>query len=241
MEVKVFDDYHSLSRYAANLFLQQVRQKPESVLGLATGGTPEGFYRQLVQMSNEESISYKAIRTFNLDEYYPINHNHPQSYWTFMKNHLFSHVSINENNIFIPNGETSDVERECERYEQLLKEKGGIDLQILGIGENGHIGFNEPGASFASRTRVVELTPNTIQANSRFFTSAQDVPRHAITMGIASILESKKIIVLASGKKKAKVVSEAINGKVTEEVPASVLQHHPNVLFLVDQEAAVNL
>lgn len=238
MQVKVFEDYDTLSRYAADIFLEQIEKKPDAVLGLATGGTPEGFYKHLITSYQNEKLDFSTLRTFNLDEYYPIKREHPQSYWTFMNDRLFAYVNIPNRNIHLPNGETTNVDAECNRYEEEIGSIGGVDIQILGIGENGHIGFNEPGASFDSRTRMVELTKNTIQANSRYFESEEDVPRHAITMGIASIMQSKKIVILASGVKKAEAVAKAIQGEVTEELPASILQKHPDVIFLLDKEAA---
>ncbi|AYK07878.1 glucosamine-6-phosphate deaminase [Brevibacillus laterosporus] len=238
MQVQVFEDYDTLSRYAADIFLKQIKKKSDSVLGLATGGTPEGFYRHLITSYKDQKLDFSRLRTFNLDEYYPIKREHPQSYWTFMHDHLFAYVNIPTSNIHLPNGETINVDAECNRYEEEIGANGGVDIQILGIGENGHIGFNEPGASFDSRTRMVELTKNTIQANSRYFDSEEDVPRHAITMGIASIMQSKKIVILAAGVKKAEAVAKAIQGEITEAMPASILQKHPDVIFLLDKEAA---
>ncbi|RFB35661.1 glucosamine-6-phosphate deaminase [Brevibacillus sp. VP] len=238
MQVKVFEDYDTLSRYAADIFLEQIEKKSDSVLGLATGGTPEGFYKHLIASYQDKKLDFSTLRTFNLDEYYPIKREHPQSYWTFMNDCLFAYVNIPTKNIHLPNGETTNVDAECNRYEEEIGLIGGVDIQILGIGENGHIGFNEPGASFDSRTRMVELTKNTIQANSRYFDSVEDVPRHAITMGIASIMQSKKIVILAAGVKKAEAVAKAVQGEITEELPASILQKHPDVTFLLDKEAA---
>lgn len=238
MDVLVFPDYEALSRHAAELIAQQITEKPNSVLGLATGSTPIGTYQELVRRHREEGLSFKQVITFNLDEYLGLAGDHPASYRYFMWENLFRHVDIAEENIHIPRGDASDVEAECRAYEELLKKLGPIDLQILGIGNNGHIGFNEPGTEFGTVTQVVDLTESTIKANSRFFERVEDVPRKAISMGIKSIMQARRILLLASGEGKADAVAKAVNGPVTTELPASVLQLHPQCIFLLDEAAA---
>lgn len=237
MRVIVCDGYEELSDQAAKLVASQLMLKPESVLGLATGSTPIGMYRRLSSMNARGEIDFSKVVTFNLDEYYPISPNNPQSYRYFMNEQLFSKVNIDINNTFVPNGMTDDPDRECDEYEKNIKAHGGIDLQILGIGRNGHIGFNEPGANLNSATHLTKLTDSTIDANSRFFESEADVPREAITMGIASILKSKKIILLASGAAKSRVVSELLDGDINTSVPATLLKVHPDVVLICDRDA----
>lgn len=234
-------DYDKLSKKAANIIASQVILNPESVLGLATGSTPIGTYRELVRMYNEGIISFKDIITFNLDEYYGLDKGDKQSYSYFMYDKLFDYIDISKNNINIPNGKTDDIQRECHGYENKIKKSGGIDLQLLGIGKNGHIGFNEPDLKFEALTHLVKLDKETIDSNSRFFNSIEEVPKMAISMGIKTIMHSKKIILLASGEEKGKVIYEMIYGKITPKLPASVLQLHPDVTVIVDKEAGYML
>lgn len=241
MEVIILPDAESVGKEAASQIAALIRRKPNAVLGLATGSTPIPCYRELIRLHKEEGLDFSHVTTFNLDEYYPIDPRHPTSYRYFMDEHLFNHINIDKSRTFIPYGLTPDPFEHCRWYEEQIKAVGGIDLQILGIGHNGHIAFNEPGSSLASRTRVKTLTPETIQANARFFDRVEDVPRYAITMGIGTILEARKIILLATGENKADAVARAIEGPVTSMCPASALQLHPRVTFLLDEAAASKL
>lgn len=241
MLVEVFNDYEEMSRRAARHVAAAIRQKPDLVLGLATGSTPVGLYRELVRLFRKGELDFSRVTTFNLDEYYGLSASHEQSYHYFMQEHLFRHVNVALERIHIPDGQATDIQAECARYEQLLAEAGWVDLQILGIGGNGHIGFNEPGTDFGASTHLIELAPATIQANARFFKSPEDVPRRAISMGIKTIMRSREIILLASGRDKAEAIRAAIEGPVTNQVPASVLQLHPNVRVMIDQAAAALL
>ncbi|UFJ41444.1 glucosamine-6-phosphate deaminase [Brevibacillus humidisoli] len=241
MKLQVFDNYDQVSRRAAEIVIEESRKHPQLVLGLATGSTPIGLYREMVQVYQRGQLDFSEATTFNLDEYYPITPDHPQSFRRFMQEHLFDHVNIAPERIHFLSGTAADVESECSRYEAAIEAAGGIDIQVLGIGENGHIGFNEPGTPFHLKTHKVALTENTIQANSRFFERIEDVPRHALTMGISSIMRSRKILLLASGEKKAEAIKAALQGPVTEELPASVLQLHPDVTVMVDKTAATQL
>jgi glucosamine-6-phosphate deaminase len=229
-------NYQGLSEKAGMLIAEKIRANPSMTLGLATGSTPLGVYQYLIREHKENGTTYQNIKTVNLDEYIGIRADDPNSYHLFMEKNLFNHLDINHKNTYIPNGSAVDLDEECIRYEQLIK-KGGIDLQILGIGQNGHIGFNEPGTSFQSRTHIVTLAENTRQANSRFFKTIEDVPTHALTMGIASILDSKEIFLMASGIKKAEAISRLLTGDISEDFPASALQMHDNVTVIADGEA----
>jgi glucosamine-6-phosphate deaminase len=226
-------NYQELSKTAADLVAKQVRQTPNSVLGLATGATPVGMYQLLAQMD----LDFSQIRTFNLDEYYPINHSDPASYHYFMNEQLFSKLNIRPENIHIPSGEATDAQQECRKYEDSIAAAGGIDLQVLGIGQNGHIGFNEPGSSPHSRTHVTNLTKSTLKANARYFPKDADMPTQAITMGIATILEARHIILLATGKRKAAALKALLAETVNPDVPATYLCTHSNVTVIADQEA----
>lgn len=230
-------DYQSLSEKAALLIKEEIEKNPSLVLGLATGSTPLGLYKKLIEMNKKGEVDFSQVTTFNLDEYLGISSSHPQSYNYYMHKNFFDEINIKKENVFIPHGETENPEEHCKWYEKKIEEKGGIDLQILGIGGNGHIGFNEPGSSFSSSTRVVSLSKETIEDNSRFFEKKEEVPKKAITMGIETILKSKRIILLSSGENKKEAVKKAFKGKVTEEVPASVLQTHSRVTFLLDEKA----
>jgi glucosamine-6-phosphate deaminase len=230
-------NYHDLSQQAAGQIISLVREKSQMNLGLATGSSPTGVYKALIEDYQVNGTSYQKVHTFNLDEYIGVSKKDPHSYHYFMCENLFSHIDIPLNQTHIPNGATPDLLDECKRYEQLIQLHGGVDLQILGIGQNGHIGFNEPGTSFSSRTHLIDLAESTRKANSRFFNSLDDVPAQAITMGIASIMASRQIFLLVSGASKAEALARLLNGKVSEDFPASVLQNHPNVTIFADVEA----
>lgn len=241
MKLNILPDYTALSRLAAEIVITACREQPQIVLGLATGATPIGMYQQLVEAYQKGEVSFSQAMTFNLDEYYPIAADHPHSFRRFMQEHLFAQVDLAAERIHFLCGTATDVERECERYEAALEAVGGIDLQILGIGENGHIGFNEPGTPFHQKTHKVTLTEQTRRANARFFGSFADVPHHALTMGIRTIMRSRKIVLLASGEKKAEALAAALYGPVTEALPASVLQLHPDLTVIADEAAAARL
>lgn len=238
MKVIVARDYNELSKRAANILASQIVLKPNSVMGLATGSTPIGTYNELVRIYEEGRISFEEVVSFNLDEYYGLDKSNKQSYYYFMNKHLFNYINIKEENIHIPNGIAKDIELECKNYETKIKQAGGIDIQLLGIGRNGHIGFNEPDVKFEALTHLVNLDEDTINVNSRFFASIDNVPKLAISMGIKTIMQSKKIILLASGSEKAKTIYNMIHEKITPELPASVLQLHQDVTVILDQGAA---
>lgn len=238
MNIIVVKDYNEMSRKAAHLFVGQILQKPDSVLGLATGSTPVGLYKELIKFYKEGMIDFDSVIAFNLDEYLNLDPTHEQSYARFMEENLLRHINMKEENHHIPSGTATDFEAECDRYEELINKAGGIDLQILGIGRNGHIGFNEPDIKFEAITHVVQLDEQTISDNARFFSTIDEVPKTAISMGIKTIMQSRGIILLASGKEKADAVAGMVSGKITPELPASVLQLHPNVTIIVDEAAA---
>ncbi len=238
IEVK---DYDEVSRKAAEMIITQVRQEPASVLGLATGGTVIGTYEYLVDDFKQNGTSYQRVSTFNLDEYCGIEPANPHSYHYYMNEKLFMHIDVSGQHVHIPSGKAGNPEEESRVYEKVIEEVGGIDLQLLGIGTNGHIGFNEPGTPFNSVTHVEELAESTRKANARFFESLEDVPTKAITMGIATIMKSKKIILLASGESKADILYKLKYGEVTEEVPASILKNHHNVIVIADEEAMMKI
>lgn len=240
LRVVIAEDYDEMSKDAADIIAKQVRAKPNSVLGLATGGTPIGTYKELIRM-HKEGLDFSNVVTYNLDEYVGLAQDHPQSYYYFMFDNLFNHININPQNVHVPNGLANDVEASCKEYEAKIKKAGGIDLQFLGIGRDGHIAFNEPGSSLASRTRLVVLDAKTIKDNSRFFENEKDVPRYAISMGCGTILEARKILLLASGEGKADVVAQFIEGPITSQVTSSVLQMHPDTVVIVDEAAASKL
>nr|WP_263314288.1 glucosamine-6-phosphate deaminase [Mammaliicoccus sp. Marseille-Q6498] len=227
--------------YVTNELLKQIISNKKSVLGLATGGTMVRVYEQLVNLIRINNIDLSEITTFNLDEYIGIDYDHSESYYTYMHDVLFNHIpSWNEELIHLPNGTAEDLQAEVERYEALLDEKGPVDIQILGIGENGHIGFNEPGTSFDSLTSIVDLTESTIEANSRYFDGVDEVPKQAISMGIKSILKAKRIILLAFGPKKAEAIQKLLSGEITTDLPASALYNHPNVEIILDTNAYIS-
>lgn len=230
-------NYDEMSKKASDFVSQAITKKKDLVLGLATGSTPEGMYEDLIQKTKEGAISFKQVRTFNLDEYIGLEESHPNSYHYFMEENFFKHIDISPENTYLPKGTAENLAEECARYEELIKSTGGIDLQILGLGTNGHIAFNEPGSSFTSPTSVVDLAQETLDANARFFDSIEDVPTQAVTMGIGSIMEAKEILLLVSGKSKAEALAKTIKGEVTEDLPSSVLQEHSNVTIIADQEA----
>jgi len=241
MEVIVTENAAEMSKCAARVVARTLNSKPNAVLGLATGSTPLGLYQELVRMHKEEGLDFSQVTTFNLDEYVGLPQRHPQSYHYFMHENFFRHVNIPKQNIYIPSGTTDNYAAFCAWYEQRIKECGGIDLQILGIGTDGHIAFNEPGSSLGSRTRIKTLAKQTIEDNARFFDSPDQVPIYAITMGVGTILEARKIILLANGKKKAWAVAAAIEGPITSMVTASALQLHRDAMFIIDREAASDL
>ena len=233
-------DYQDMSRKAANIISAQIIMKPDCVLGLATGSTPVGTYRQLIEWYEKGDLDFSRVSTVNLDEYRGLTHIDPQSFYYFMQENLFDHVNIDKTATHVPDGTNPDAADACVKHEQIIKSLGGIDLQLLGLGNNGHIGFNEPGAAFEKETHLVDLAESTIRANARFFTSIDEVPKQAYTMGIRTIMQAKKILVVVSGESKADIVSRAFFGPVTPEVPASILQMHPDVTVVCD-EAALSL
>ncbi|UXC31981.1 MULTISPECIES: glucosamine-6-phosphate deaminase [Bacillus] len=237
MNIIEFESKEQLGKEAAAIIAHAIAAKPDAVLGLATGGTPIDTYKELIQLHQAHQLSFKQTKTINLDEYAGLDPEHENSYMTYMKRHLFDHIDLPQSQYFLPNGNAAHLEKECLRYDQLIEDVGGIDLQLLGIGQNGHIGFNEPGTLFNSKTHVVQLDENTRQANARYFSSIDDVPTHAITMGIASILSSKKILLLASGKSKAKVIQYLEQAEIHPDFPASALKLHEDVTVLIDREA----
>lgn len=230
-------DYRDMSRKAANIISAQMILKDDSVLGLATGSTPIGTYDQLVDWYKKGDLDFSKITTVNLDEYKGLPKENDQSYWYFMNKNLFSRVNIRPDYHFLPDGTNLDSENECKRYEKLIDSLGGIDLQLLGLGHNGHIGFNEPCDAFPQDVHVVDLTESTIEANKRFFASADDVPKQAYTMGVGTILRAKMILLVVSGKDKAEALDAVVNGPITPQVPGSVLRLHPNVIIVADEDA----
>ncbi|KRE18997.1 glucosamine-6-phosphate deaminase [Bacillus sp. Root920] len=237
MNIIEFESKDQLGKEAAAIIARTIAAKPDAVLGLATGGTPIETYKELIQLHQAHQLSFKQTKTINLDEYAGLDPEHENSYMTYMKRHLFDHIDLTQDQYFLPNGNAAHLEKECLRYDQLIEAVGGIDLQLLGIGQNGHIGFNEPGTPFNSKTHVVQLDENTRQANARYFSSIDEVPTHAITMGIASILSSKKILLLASGKSKAKVIQYLEQAEIHPDFPASALKLHEDVTVLIDRDA----
>lgn len=237
MKIIETKDYDALSRKACEIVLQTLKETEKPVLGLATGSTPEGLYQYLIQAYQSGEVSFKDVTTFNLDEYVGLDADDPNSYHYFMNDKFIDHIDILKENVFIPNGMAEDIEKECNAYEEKIRTLGPIDLQVLGIGLNGHIGFNEPGTSFSSRTHMVKLKESTRQANARFFASIEEVPTHAVTMGIDTIMESKEILLLISGSHKADTLAQLVNAEVSETFPASVLKNHPNVTLIADEGA----
>jgi len=241
MEVIILPTASEASEVAARLVARQLREKPNSVLGLATGSTPCKLYQLLARMHREDGLDFSKATTFNLDEYVNLDPTHPASYHQFMEENFFSHVNVRRESVHIPDGMIADVPAHCAEYERAIRKAGGIDLQILGLGSDGHLGFNEPGSSLASRTRIKTLTERTRTDNARFFTGAQEVPHHVITMGLGTIMESRMCLLLAFGKAKAEAVAASVEGPVTASVPGSLLQFHPQAKVLLDAESASSL
>lgn len=241
MRVYCAADYYHVSRVAANIISAQVIMKPDCVLGLATGSTPIGTYEQLIRWYEKGDLDFSQVHSINLDEYRGLSPENDQSYRYFMNKHLFDSINIDKKNTFVPNGMEEDREKACREYDEIIRAHGGIDMQILGLGHNGHIGFNEPGSAFGKETHCVKLTESTISANARFFASVDDVPKEAYTMGIKSIMQAKKIVVIVSGESKKEIVKRAFTGPITPEVPASVLQLHNDVILVGDEAALSDL
>ena len=241
MEIIVKESAEEMSKAAARVVARTLNSKPDAVLGLPTGATPLGLYRELVRMHKEGALDFSQVTTFNLDEYVGLTGNHPQSYHYFMYENLFKHINIPKQNIYMPSGTTDNYAAFCAWYEQRIRECGGIDLQVLGIGSDGHIAFNEPTSSLGSRTRIKTLAKQTVEDNARFFDSPEQVPVYAITMGVGTITEAHKIMLVANGSPKAEAVAAAIEGPVTSMITASALQLHRDVMFIIDREAAGQL
>ncbi|MDD4504589.1 MAG: glucosamine-6-phosphate deaminase [Clostridiaceae bacterium] len=239
MKLIIKKDYDELSKIAAEIILAEINKKPDMVLGLATGSTPIGTYKKLIDFYNEGKVDFSKVATFNLDEYYGLLPQDSQSYHYFMHKNLFSHINIKPENIHIPNGQAKDADEYVKEYDKTIENAGGIDLQILGIGANGHIAFNEPADELFVGTHLTGLTQSTIEANSRFFNSIDEVPKKAITMGIGSIIKAKKILLLANGKSKAKIIAQLLNNDtITTRIPASVLLLHNDTTLIIDKEAS---
>lgn len=231
-------NYEEMSKVAAEIVINEVKSNPNIVLGLATGGTPEGMYKEIIADHKTNGTSYENVTSFNLDEYVGLSGDNEASYRFYMDNHLFNHVNINKENTYVPFGISDNLSQGCLDYEATMKDLGPINLQVLGIGGNGHIGFNEPGTSFDSITHVVDLEQSTIEANARYFDSIDDVPNQAVSMGISTIMRSEKIILLASGESKLEAITALLNGEVGEDMPASILKNHPNVTVIIDESAS---
>lgn len=238
MRVQIASSFQEMSKIGAEIVAGVIRSKQNAVLGFATGSTPVGLYKELIRMHKEEGLSFAKVVTFNLDEYVGLPKNHDQSYNHFMWDNLFKHIDVNPSNVHIPDGKAADIDDFCLWYEDRMAEFGGIDIQILGIGSNGHIAFNEPGSSLGSRTRRTGLTENTIKDNARFFKSMNEVPKEAITMGIGTILEAHELILVANGKNKAQAIKDTIEGPITAMIPATAVQLHPNTTIVVDKDAS---
>lgn len=236
MNIMTFKTSEELNKTGANIIASLVQTKPNAVLGLATGSTPIGIYQELIQLHKQGLVSFKQVKSYNLDEYVGLPEGHPETYRSFMNKQLFDHIDINKENTHVPNGNAADLQAECKQYDEALS-NAHIDLQFLGIGHNGHIGFNEPDDNLNSGTHVVDLKEETLQANARFFPSIDDVPKQAVTMGVGSILKAKMIMLVVRGADKAEIAHRALTGPITTDVPASLLQTHPNVVVLLDKEA----
>lgn len=238
MNILTFDSDDKLNEAAANIIVGQIQTIPRAVLGLATGGTPVGIYKQVVRDFQRGMFSFRNVTTFNLDEYVHIPEDHPESYHTYMKTNLFAHIDLPASQCHIPNGNAADLEAECRRYDEAIELAGQIDLQLLGLGHNGHIGFNEPAHALIKGTHIVNLAEKTREANARFFSAIDEVPKQALTMGVGTILKAKKILLVVKGADKADIVKRALQGPITTDVPASLLQTHPNLIVLLDSAAA---
>lgn len=241
MNLIILKDYQGLSQAAADLAAREIIAKPNIVLCLPTGETPIGMYQELVQKYQRGEIDFSEVVTFNLDEYWGLSPEHPQSYHYYMQHTLFRHINVGPTNAHLLNGIAADIQTECQHYDQQIQENGGIDLQILGIGNNGHLGFNEPAISLNSKTHLVNLSDDTIYANSRFFDNIEEVPTKALTVGMGTIMKAKKIMLLASGEKKAAAINKTINGLVSTQSPSTFLQLHPDVTIIIDKDAASEL
>ena len=241
MEVIIRPNAEEATRLAARVIAREIQVRPKLVLGLATGRTMERLYGLLVDMHRREGLDFSLVTTFNLDEYIGLPREHPQSYRHYMNYHLFRHVNIDMRNTNLPDGVAPDIDAECARYEEAIRECGGIGLQVLGIGRDGHIGFNEPLSAMLSRTRAKALTPTTIRQNAPLFENPNEMPKRAITMGVGTILDSKRCLMLVTGSEKAGVIAKAVEGPVTSMISASALQLHPNCRVIVDEDAAMNL
>lgn len=238
MRIILADNYEEMSKKAAAIVTSQVILKPDCVLGLATGDTPLGMYKELIKLYENKEVDFSDVTVFNLDEYCVLSRENVHSYYYYMNHNFFKYINVKKKNAFIPNGTAKDFEEECRNYELQIKKKGGIDLQVLGIGANGHIGFNEPDVNFEAETHLVKLDKMTIEYNSRFFNSKEDVPTTAISMGIKTIMQSRMLLLLANGETKAEAIYKTINGKICPEVPASIIQLHPNATVIIEKEAA---
>jgi len=241
MEIIIQPDSRKASLIAARIVARVVREKTRPVLGFATGNSPLQVYKDLIRMHREEGLDFSRVTTFNLDEYVGLAADHPSSFHAFMEQHLFGHINIPEENVHIPDGMTKDIPAFCRRYEEDIKAAGGIDVQILGIGTDGHVGFNEPSSSLASRTRIKTLTDQTRKDNAVFFGGEENVPFHCITMGVGTIMDSRMCLLLAFGKKKARAIAATCEGPITTMVPGSVLQMHPHAIIIIDKDAASEL
>lgn len=238
MKIIITKNYEDLSKVAANEMAETIKSNPKAILGLATGGSPIGMYKELIRMNKEGEIDFSTITTVNLDEYIGLSGEHTQSYRYFMNDNLFNHINIDKKNTYVPNGLAENVEEECKNYDAKIADLGGTDVQLLGIGNNGHIAFNEPDQELVAGTHLTGLTEDTIKANARFFDSIDEVPKTALTMGLGGIMKSKKIIVIASGEGKAEAVKAMVNGKISTNMPASMLQMHRDVVVIIDEAAA---
>jgi glucosamine-6-phosphate deaminase len=241
MEIVIQPTPEAASFIGANIIANLVREKPDCVLGLATGSTPLAMYRELARMHREDGLDFSRVTTFNLDEYVGLRPDHPQSYHAFMWENLFNHINISRDRVHIPDGQAKDIPAFCRNYEESIRRIGGIDLQVLGIGSEGHIGFNEKSSSLASRTRIKTLTEQTRRDNARYFGSPEDVPMHVITMGVGSIMDTRQVLLLAFGAAKAQVIADAVEGPISSMNPASILQMHPVAKVLLDEPAASKL
>ena len=241
MEVIVKNTYEEMSTLAARMMADLICRKPNCILGLATGSTPVGTYKELIRLHQNEGLDFSKVTTFNLDEYVGLSPNHNQSYRYFMNDNLFNHINIKKSNTNVPDGMADDISEACEAYERKIKKAGGIDIQLLGIGANGHIAFNEPGSSLGSRTRVKTLDERTIQDNTRFFKSMDEVPRYAVTMGIGTIMDARQLILLANKENKADAIFKTVEGPITAMVPATIVQLHPKATIITDKAAASRL
>lgn len=238
MLVTIKEDYEAMSVQAAEIVAEQIRKKPNSVIGFATGSTPLGLYNELIRLHRETGLDFSKITTFNLDEYVGLEPEHDQSYHYFMWENLFKHINVDPRHVYIPDGMADDIDYFCQWYEEQMAEVGGLDLQILGIGANGHIAFNEPGSSLGSRTRIKTLTTKTVEDNARFFDDPEKVPRYAITMGIGTIMDARKLVLVASSEGKAEAIKNTLEGPITAMVPATIVQMHQQAHIVLDNEAA---